>query len=142
MSPSSRESNLSQLREAIAHCNSELFLTLKERRALCVKVQEYKADEGRYSRFDPEREKLVFQLFKEQLANLTVKELLAFSLIMEDQAMAMAPGSYPSWSQSVHIHQPKKDLVEMINPLMLKLSHPELFSKISLSAEFKFLQDF
>lgn len=142
MSPSSRESNLAQLREALAQLNSEFLLTVSERRSLCLKIQEYKDNEGRYSHYDPNREKEVFQLLRPHFRDLSLKELLAFSLIMEDQAMAMAPGSYPSWSQMIHVQEGKRDLSEMINPLLLKMSHPELFSKLKLSTDFTFLKDF
>ncbi|MFP5387100.1 MAG: chorismate mutase [Bacteriovoracia bacterium] len=142
MSPSSRESELNQLREALAQLNSEFFLTLAERRNLTVRIQEIKARTGRYSHYDPEREREVLGLVKVQLKNLTLKELLAFSLVMEDHAMAMAPGSYPAWSNFTHLIDPKKELYEMINPLMLKISHPDFFARLNLSQEFGFLKDF
>ena len=142
MSPSSRESDLSQLREALAHLNSEFFLTVGERRNVCMKIQEFKETKGRYSHYDPERERDIFGLFKEQLKASSLKELLAFSLIMEDHAMAMAPGSYPTWSQFSHLTNPKRELYEMVNPLILKISHPEFFNRITLSQEFAFLKDF
>lgn len=142
MSPSSRESNLAQLREALAQLNSELFLSISERRAICIKIQEFKEIEGGFSSFDPEREKEVFRLHLAQLKELGLKEILAFSLIMEDQAQAFAPGSYPSWSQKVHLQEPQGQLFEMVNPLMLKFRSPELFSKLELTSEFSFLKDF
>jgi chorismate mutase len=142
MSPSSRASDLAQLREALAQLNSEFFLTVAERRNLCVKIQEFKETKGRYSHFDPEREKEIFGLFHAQLKNLSLKELLAFSLIMEDHAMAMAPGSYPSWSSMVHLAAPQREVYEMINPLMLKVSRPDFFNRLTLSNEFGFLKDF
>lgn len=142
MSPSSRESDLSQLREALAQLNSEFFLTIRERRNLCMRIQEFKETKGRYSHYDPEREREIFNLFTSQLKASSLKELLAFSLIMEDHAMAMAPGSYPTWSQFSHLANPKKELYEMVNPLILKISHPDFFNRLTLSAEFAFLKDF
>src|SRR5690606_36995470 len=136
-----RESNLAQYREALLQLNSEFFLTVGERRRLSVKIQEFKASEGRYSHFDPEREKEIFNLFQTQLKSLSLKELLAFSLIMEDHAMAMAPGSYPTWSSMIHLSHPKNEMIEMINPLMLKASRPESFNRLNLSAEFSFLKE-
>jgi chorismate mutase len=141
MSLSSRESNLSQLRERLAQLNSELFLTLGERRTLCLQIQNEKDSSGRYAHYDPERERDLFGQFQNEIKELSLKELLAFSLIMEDHAMAMAPGSYPSWSQCCHVANPKKELAEMINPLMLKISHPNLYQRITLNAEFSFLKD-
>lgn len=142
MSPSSRESELAQLREALAHLNSEFFLTVGERRNLTVRIQEFKDSTGRYSHYDPDREKEIFHLFEGQLKNLTIKELLAFSLIMEDHAMAMAPGSYPAWSQFVHLVNPTQEVYEMINPLMLKFARPDFFNRLTLSKEFAFLKEF
>lgn len=142
MSPSSRESDLAQLREALLQLNSEYFLTVAERRKVCVKIQEFKGGAGRFSHFDPEREKDVFILFSQQLKSISIKELLAFSLVMEDQAMAMAPGSYPNWSNGIHLETRTNDLYEMINPLILKLCRPELFARLKLSGEFGFLQHF
>lgn len=142
MSPSSRESDLAQLREALAQLNSEYFLTVAERRSICMKIQEYKESVGRYSHYDPEREREVFKLLDQQLKSCSLKELLAFSLLMEDHAMAMAPGSYPAWSHSIHLQNSKTELFEMINPLMLKASHPEFFNRLNLSTDFSFLKDF
>ena len=142
MSPSSRGSELAQLREALAQLNSEYFLTVAERRKITIKIQEFKDSKGRYSHYDPERERDIFKLFQDQLKACSLKELLAFSLLMEDHAMAMAPGSYPAWSNVVHLQDSKDELYEMINPLMLKTSRPDFFSRLNLSSEFSFLKDF
>lgn len=142
MSLSSRESNLSQYREALLQLNTQFFLIISERRVLSMKIQELKAASGRYSHFDPEREKNLFQQLQQDLKGVTVKELLAFSLIMEDQAMAMAPGSYPTWSSGVHLTEGSKELYSMINPILLKITHPELFNRLSLTPDFSFLKQF
>lgn len=142
MSLSSQESNLSQYREALLQLNSEFFLMLSERRSVSLKIQEMKSSSGRYSHFDPEREKVLFEHMKEELKGPSIKELLAFSLIMEDQAMAMAPGSYPTWSNQTHLTEASKELYAQINPLLLKISHPELFSRLNLNPEFTFLKEF
>jgi chorismate mutase len=142
MSPSSRESELAQLREALAQLNSEFFLTIAERRSLTVKIQEHKGATGRFSHYDPDREKELFSLFRKELESSSIKELLAFSLVMEDHAMAMAPGSYPQWSGRIHLSSHVTELFEMINPLMLKIARPDFFSRLSLQKEFIFLKDF
>jgi chorismate mutase len=142
MSHSSRESDFAQIREALAQLNSELFLTISERRILTIKIQEFKPSAGRYSHYDPERERDIFYLFSTQLKGLTIKEVLAFSLIMEDQAMAMAPGSYPAWSTYSHLLNPAREIFEMVNPLLLKIVRPEFFNRLTLSHEFGFLKDF
>lgn len=142
MSPSSRESNLAQYREALLQLNSEFFLLLKERRATSLKIQELKETTGKYSHFDPEREKELFEQMKSDLKLLSIKELLAFSLIMEDQALAMAPGSYPTWSSGVHLNEASKELYSMVNPILLKITHTELFTRLNLNSEFSFLKQF
>lgn len=142
MSHSSRESELAELREALAQVNSEFFLTLKDRRSITLKIQERKGATGRYSHYDPEREKEIFTLFSQDLKLLTMRELLSFSLVMEDHASAMAPGSYPAWSSLSHLSTHQHELFEMINPLMLKISRPEFFGRLALSQEFRFLKDF
>lgn len=105
-------------------------------------IQGQKESSGRFSHYDPDREKEIFTRFTSELKNCSIKELLAFSLLMEDHAMAMAPGSYPAWSQYIHVASPKREMVEMINPLMLKISHPNFFNPLVLSSEFAFLKDF
>ncbi len=142
MSLSSRESKLAQYREALLQLNTQLFLMISERRALSLKVQELKDISGRYSHFDPEREKLLFHQMSAEIKDLTIKELLAFSLIMEDQATAMAPGSYPNWSSGVHLEVPSLDLTGMINPLLLNTTHPLLFERLKLNTDFTFLKQF
>ena len=142
MSHSSQESKLSQYRETLLQLNTQFFLILSERRQVSLKIQELKTSTGRYSHFDPEREKALFELLAPDLKKLSLKELLSFSLIMEDQAMAMAPGSYPSWSNKLHLSSAGEELFYMINPLMLKFSRPELFERLVLKADFSFLEDF
>jgi hypothetical protein len=140
MSPLSQESKLAQLREVLMQSNSEFFLTLKERRSIAIKIQDMKGYGGRFSNFSPEREVEVFKLFIDELSALSLKELLSFSLIMEDHAAALAPGGYPAWSSFIHLGNHSHELHEMINPLMLKFSHPNIFNKLTLSLEFSFLK--
>lgn len=142
MSLSSRESKLLQHREALLHLNTQFLLMISERRVLSVKIQELKGDSGRYSHFDPENEKLIFDQLKTEMSSLTIKELLGFSLIMEDQALAMAPGSYPTWSSGVHLIEPSRDLYSMINPLLLQATHVELFNRLKFHPDFSFLKQF
>ncbi len=142
MSPSSRESELPQLREALLQLNSEFFLTIAERRSLTLRIQSIKDAGGRYAHYDPDREKEIFAQFLPQLKVLSIRELLAFSLVMEDHAMAMAPGSYPAWSLCPHLVGPRLEVYEMINPLLLKIARSDFFQRLSLNPEFSFLNDF
>jgi chorismate mutase len=140
MSPSSRESSLTILREKLIQLNTQYFQIISERRAVSLKVQELKSESGRYSNYDPDREKVVFEHLKNEISILSLKEVLAFSLIMEDQAIALEPGSYPTWSSGVHIRSRSGELYGMINPILLKISHPDLFARLSFSPEFSFLK--
>lgn len=142
MSLSSRESNLLQVREALLHLNAQFFLIISDRRTLSLKLQELKNQTGRYAHYDPDRELVIFNQMKSEVCRLSLKELLAFSLIMEDQAMAMAPGSYPAWSSGVHLATPSDGLQGLVNPLLLKIGHPDLFSRLYLTPEFSFLKQF
>lgn len=140
MSHSSRTSNLERYRESLLQLNSEILISIQERRRICLKIQELKSSEGAYPHFDPAREISIFELQKEHFLKLSLKELLSFSLMMEDQAMALAPGSYPSWSMKIHLSQQVGELFEMINPLLLKVSHPEIFNRLEFKPDFDFLK--
>ena len=140
MSLSSRTSNLSRYRESLLQLNSEILISILERRRICLKIQEAKSGSGIYPHYDQQRELEVFELQKEALSKLSMKELLSFSLMMEDQAMALAPGSYPSWSSKVHLAKEEGQLFEMINPLLLKVTHSEVFNRLELKPDFDFLR--
>lgn len=140
MSPSSRTSNLERYRESLLQLNSEILISIQERRRICLKIQELKSTQGPYPHYDPQRELDIFELQKEHFIKLSLKELLSFSLLMEDQAMALAPGSYPSWSTKIHLSQKAGELFEMINPLLLKVSHPEIFNRLEFTPDFDFLR--
>lgn len=142
MSPSSRASNLAQLTEALAQLNSEFFLSIGERRQLSIKIQEFKDVSGRYGHYDPEFERELFSIVQAQLTSASLRELLAFSLVIEDHSGAMAPGSYPAWSSRSHLVQSKNELYEMVNPLILKISRPDFFNRLTLTSEFTFLKQF
>lgn len=141
MSLSSRTSNLNRYREALLQLNSEILISMLERRRICLKIQELKTVSGPYPHYDASRELEVFELHKDHFLKLSIKELLCFSLMMEDQAMALAPGSYPSWSAKVHLEKAGAELFEMINPLLLKVSHPEIFNRLEFNPDFDFLRD-
>lgn len=138
----SRESKLTELREALEKLNSEFFQAVSLRRETAIQIQKLKSSKEEFPNFDPQREIDVFRKFQKELASLTEKELLSFSLIMEDQAMSLRPDSYPTWSHFVHLSSHNSRLYEMINPMILKIVRPNLFNSLSLSSEFSFLKDF
>jgi len=139
---SHQESKLFNLREELLSLNSDFFSWLIRRREVTENIQIEKKLCGRFKYYDPKREIEVFNLLESALKGASLKELLAFSLIMEDHALASDHNSYPEWSKGVHIHQPRHELFEMMNPLMLKKTHPDLFHKLSLTSDFLFLKDY
>ena len=142
MSPLSQESSLVELRKSLAQMNTELYKKIKERRSICLQIQHLKQPAAGFSFYDPDREKKLFTEHLAVLNELSLKEILAFSLIMEDQAQTLGSGSYPSWSEFVHLDAAETNLVHMINPLLVKVRFPELFSKLNLNTEFNFLREF
>lgn len=141
MSRSSQESKLAQYREALAQANSEFVLLMQERRSLSQKIQELKGLSGLYAHFDPEREKHLFNNQAEEFKKLTLKEMLSFSIMMEDQASVLAPGSYPSWLSGVHLEDFTHETHQMVNPILLSVTKKELFKTLKFSHEFAFLKD-
>ena len=127
-------SSLQDLRDTLLKINGELLLTISRRREIGELIQNNKSQADSYPNFDPSREVEVFRHMIEELKHLSLKELLAFSLIMEDQAKA--PSLYPAWSSGIHLEGPVTDLSEMINPILLKMTHPHKFQKLSFKAEF------
>lgn len=142
MSHLSLESKFIKLRSDLEKWNSELFKILTFRRNVAIEIQKLKESKGHYQNFDPQREIEVFKKFENQLMTLSEKELLAFSLVMEDQAMALESDNYPAWSRFVHLSSHKNELFEMINPTILKVIRPNAFNRLLLTPEFSFLKDF
>jgi chorismate mutase len=143
MSLSSRESRLQEFRAKLAQLNFNLLLALDERKIVCREIQATKTiGSSNYPHYDPEREKVVFQEMMLELRQLSIRELLAFSLIMEEHAQGERPGAYPAWSQGVHLNSAPHQLLEMINPLLLSIILPEVFPSVELNQDFLFLKDF
>jgi chorismate mutase len=142
MSLLSPESELAAYRRDLLELNREFFDLLDDRRVICHKIQALKPWVGTFAHFDPHREKELFALLESRLHELGLKELLAFSLIIEEHALALRAGSYPLWSEKIHLLETSEDLFQMINPLLLKSIRPEFFSKLVLSSDFSFLKDF
>jgi len=143
MSPLSQASNLEKLRAEISALNQEFFSLLEKRNLVCQEIQQQKNLQGIHAAYDPRREFEVFESFLPPIQALSLKELLAFSLLMEAHAEGKKRESYPQWSQKVHLqNMPSEELFHLINPLLLKANKPELFNQLNLSADFIFLKDF
>lgn len=131
---------LKQLREALGGINSELFELLQRRRDVVDQIQSLKpmAPAG-WASFDAQREADFFQSMHDELMALSMKELLAFSLIMESHAGS--PARYPAWSEGVHLLEIPAQDFHRINPLLLKEVHPEVVKGLRLRPSFGFLYD-
>lgn len=108
-------------RERLLLASINLLQSMREREKLSFEIQKMKKKQGRFSRWLPKREKEVFKILAPYLEACSLKELLAFSLIMESQAQG-EKDSYPSWSLD------SEDLIEYINPLLRTLAYSKLGS--------------
>lgn len=144
MSPLSQESNLRDLRDQLREKNELFFSTLSERKLIGQKIQDLKSERvGQYSHYCPRREKEIFGEMKNSLALLSLRELLAFSLIMEEHADSSVRGGncYPIWSSQIHLLKKEEEIFFLINPLLLKLLHQHLFFRLQLKSDFTFLTE-
>ncbi len=138
MSPlSTSDLKLAEVRARVKELNLQLFTLLKERRTLVNEVQALKAL-GQKGCFDPAREWQLFQELLPELRTLSIREVLAFSLVME--AHAGAPLLYPAWSNAVHLLEAPSHDEHRMNPLLLKCLSPKAFDGLALTSEFSFLR--
>ena len=129
---------LTELRVALDQVNQQWLSLVQRRRELVGQIQAAK-QKNSLPTFDHSREASLFAASAVVLAPLHLKELLAFSLLME--AHAGSPENYPAWSEGVHLTElPLKDF-HRINPVLLKLVRPELFQTLQIAPDFAFLRD-
>lgn len=133
--------SLSHKRLQLEQITSELLTSLDRRKKIVHEIQNLKQLEMNtdFPNFDAIREYEIFLKFKDVLKCFSIKELLAFSLIIEAQATT-AEFSYPSWSTRAHLESFTADLIEQINPIMIMVYNFEKFKELKLRPEFvKFL---
>ena len=131
---------LTELRESLENVNNSLFKLFKQRRELVEAIQSLKSSPGdMWAAYDSVREKDLFKRLEAKLRALDLKELLAFSLLMEGHAKS--PQNYPAWSEGVHLSGSSQEVHHQINPLLLKTVRPDLFESLSLRPSFIFLRD-
>lgn len=128
---------MEELRAELQKINKELFDLLKKRREISRHIQELKPQNGPYPHWDIMREKELFDSMKEQLDELSNREIAAFSLIIEDHACCGKMGVYPEWSKAEHLGG-EFDILQQSNPLLLKDSSRQ---KLPLSENFQQLFD-
>lgn len=148
-----KELELEVLRQKVEALNWELLNTLSLRKECVHKIQSLKDKEhiriAKYPHYDWEREVLLFKKFDTVLATFSLKQLLIFSLIIEEQAQLESATSpvYPEWSKFQHLENKEKGseqfpLEYQINPLLLYFAKKELAKSLPLSLEFSFLKQF
>ncbi len=135
MSLSSQESNLRDLRKQLSDLTLDIIELMGKRRAVGHEVQSAKISGSGFYRFVPKREIEIFSHFSDVLKDKSVKELLSISLMIEDHAQQGESHTYPAWSSQIHLTGPVTELYGQINPLLLKLQRPDLYSQLSLRQE-------
>lgn len=122
-------SELEQLREKLKLHNIALFNLIQSRRETVTSIQGLKSG----SIYCPEREFEVAQTLNTK--NLSMHELLAFSLLWEGQALES--GDYPRWSQRAHLESPQGESFEQINPALLYFYDRSLFDQLNFTNSFQ-----
>lgn len=128
--------SLTNLREQLKELTQQYFRLINFRKELVAKIQKTKPQDKIYFAFDPFQEKQIFKLQKEHLKNMSPRELLAYSLIMEEHA-SVTINAYPQWSQGEHISGQNMDLLSYVNPILLAVVHKEKYDELPLNEQFK-----
>lgn len=137
MSHLSQESKLDELRKSLADLTIELIGLMDQRRKIASSIQSLKNPQIGYYRFDPRRESEIFAQLQDHLVGKSLKELLAFSLLIEEHAQQGEVHTYPAWSSQVHLESPIHELFGQVNPILLNIIRPDLMTQLTLREEFK-----
>lgn len=134
---------LHQLRQELLATNEKLIQSMLQRKEQVHAIQEIKILDGK-NIFCPNREVELFTALKNQLTELSLRELLSLSLIIEEDARSFSntKNIYPAWSEGEHLQIAPTKLFEQINPIMLKVIRPMLFKELKLKARFDFIYKF
>lgn len=125
--------SLFTLRLELENLNENILKLFHERKTISGNIQKVKSDTGSKT-FDPAREIQLFKVLAPELSKLSLKELFAFSLLMEDHAGS----AYPAWSDGVQYQQGSASKERPgINPLLLLLFHPEKIKVDTLKNEYR-----
>ena len=128
--------HLAEERQNLFKQTKKILKDLSKRRNLVFEVQQKKRELG-LETYDPVREEELFQSLRKELDHLSLEELLSFSLIIESQA----GGTYPNWFDGEHLAGDPVDCADHMNPVLLKVSRPEIFKKVALNGRFNHLMD-
>ncbi len=134
---------LHSYRDQLFDLTKTILNLIKEREVLVEKIQKEKEltdnEASLFKNFDPKREALIFSELKKQLSNLTSKELLALSLLIESQANYSE--GYPCWSDLVHLDKKAGSIAEQTNPILLATVDKNSYDALPLKNEFKSILD-
>ena len=128
--------NLAGLRDQLKDLTEKHFLIIKNRKELVTKIQNTKSKNKLFFAFDPIQEKKLFESQKDNLINLSIRELLAYSLILEEHA-SVEEKAYPQWSKGEHLTDHNQGLLACINPILLAVIHKDKYDELPLSEQFK-----
>lgn len=128
---------MKKLRTQIESINQKIAQLFSERKGLVRAIVAQKNKEGVCS-YDPSRECFVFEQLKPFFLEMDTGELLSFSILMESQVASSGVDDYPRWSLGEHLADEPKELSHRINPFILKIARPKVFSKLPLREGFQF----
>tara|TARA_Y100000385_G_C13071757_1_gene629387 strand:+ start:873 stop:1289 length:417 start_codon:yes stop_codon:yes gene_type:complete len=128
--------DLAAFRNDLKTLNEEFFLFLEQRSSLVKSIQSTKVKTNNYFCFDPAHEFSLFSKQTDNLSKLSLKELYAYSLILEDHA-CVSEQSYPLWSEQNHLNEKNHNLSFGINPILLAVTYKDLYDQLPLNEEFK-----
>jgi chorismate mutase len=130
-------SQIQSLRFEIAKINNNILTLILERKNilnLMIKNKENETSNNFYPFYDCEREWDVFKEHHLLLRQMSLKEALAFSLVMEEQISTEDKNLYPQWSEKIHLNKTHLNLIpEMINPLLLYHVDPIAYFQLHLA---------
>lgn len=135
---------LSTERNKLELINNRFFELLEERRNCVSNITSHKIKLNNYSSemglFDVSREKELFARLKDSIKGLSLKELFAFSLIIESQVNNKA--DYPKWSEKIHLFDSQSidlsvKLHYQINPVLLFFYNSNLFKELNFTKSFR-----
>lgn len=127
---------LSILRSELEEINNSLFSCLENRSKLVYEIQKIKGEFNK-AVYDKSRELELFKRESEKLSKLNNKQLLIYSLLIENDANQF-DGTYPAWSSMEHLEScSQKSLSELTNPMLLALFDKKSYSSLNIKPNFQ-----
>jgi chorismate mutase len=128
-------------REELLKLNQNIFEYIQTRKTIVNEIQKLKKKNSIYGCWDPKQEKKLFSHFSHIIKRCSLKELFAFSLLMEDHAMIYTQ-AYPAWSELEHLQSSNiVNAIHQINPILLAEFNKDYYDQLPLKIEMKILID-